>query len=174
METNKQKVLLVIAPENFRDEELFETKKVLEAAGFQTEVVSQKTGVLKGMLGGTVSVKKTIADIAVADYQAVVFVGGTGASVYFDDLLALNLAQEAVDQGKVVAAICIAPSILANAGVLKGKRATAFSSEKENLKNQGAIWVDQPVVRDGKIITASGPTAARDFGWEIAAALGEK
>jgi len=173
-EEKRGKVLFVIAPENFRDEELFQTQEVIQAAGFETEVVSQKTGLIKGMLGGEIAVKKSIFDIVVADYQAIIFIGGTGAKIYFDDLLALNLAQEAVDQGKVVAAICIAPSILANAGLLSEKRAVAYASEKTNLKNKGAVWVDQPVVVDGKIITASGPKTAKDFGWKIVKSLREK
>jgi len=173
-EEKRNKVLFVIAPENFRDEELFQTQKVIQAAGFETEVVSQKTGLIKGMLGGEIAVKKSVFDIAIADYQAVVFIGGTGAKIYFDDLLALNLAQEAADQGKVVAAICIAPSILANAGLLSGKQAVAYVSEKINLKNKGAVWINRPVVVDGKIITASGPKTAKDFGWKIIESLGKK
>lgn len=162
-----KKALLIIAPENFRDEELFETKKVLEAAGIKTEVASSQTGVIKGMLGGTQEARKTLFEVNVSDYQAIVFVGGSGASVYFDDALALAIAEEAVRQGKVLAAICIAPSILANAGVLRGKKATAFPSEKENLMNKGADYTGEPVTVDDKIVTASGPAAARDFGWKI-------
>jgi len=167
----KGKILLIIAPQNFRDEELLETQKVLEAAGWQTEIASQKTGVIRGTQGTEVKVRKTLADTAVADYQAIVFVGGPGAQVYFDDLLALDLAKEAVDQGKTVAAICIAPTILAKAKLLVGKKATAFPSEKEQLQKEGAVWTDQPVVSDGQIITAAGPQVAKDFAWQIVAAL---
>jgi len=162
-----KKALLIIAPENFRDEELFETKKVLEAAGIKTEIASNQAGTIKGMLGGSQEVKKTLFDVNVSDYQAIVFVGGSGASVYFDDAIALAVAEEAVRQGKIVAAICIAPSILANAGILRGKKATAYPSEKENLVNKGAEFTGEPVTVDGQIVTASGPSAARDFGWKI-------
>jgi len=168
---SKREVLFVIAPENFRDEELFGPKEILEAAGFKAEIVSKNRGTIKGILGKTVEVKKTIAEIAVADYQAIIFVGGPGTTVYFDDLLALDLAKEAAEQEKVIGAICIAPSILANAGLLSGRQATAFSSEKKALENGGALWEDQEVVVDGKIVTASGPKAAKEFGWKIVSLL---
>lgn len=166
-----KKALLIIAPENFRDEELFETKEILETAGIKTEVASAKKGVIKGMLGGTQEVRKTLFEVDVSDYQAIIFVGGSGAKVYFDDALALAIAEEAIRQNKVVAAICLAPSILANAGVLKGKRATAYPSEKENLIKKGAEFTGEPVTVDGQIVTASGPKSARDFGWKIVGLL---
>ncbi len=169
-----KKVLLIIAPENFRDEELFETKKVLDAAGIKTEVASTKIGIIKGMLGGSQEVKKTILDISIVDYSAIVFVGGAGASVYFDDPIALAIAEEAVRQNKLIAAICIAPSILANAGILRDKKATSFLSEKDNLTKKGAEFTGDSVTIDNRIITASGPEAARDFGWKIVEFLQEK
>ena len=162
-----EKALLIIAPENFRDEELFETKEVLEEAGIRTEVVASKTGKIRGMLGGIQEVKKTLLEINVSDYQAIIFIGGSGASIYFDDAIALAIVEEGVRQNKIIAAICIAPSILANAGVLQGKKATAYPSEKENLINKGAEFTGESVTVEGRIITASGPDAARDFGWKI-------
>lgn len=168
------RVLLIIAPENFRDEELFEIKKVLESSEIETEVVSSKTGMIKGMLGQTEEVKRTIFEINIADYEAIIFVGGKGASVYFDDPIALAVAEEAVRQNKIIGAICIAPSILANAGILNGKRATSFSSEKSNLVNKGSEYTGEKVTLDGKIVTASGPEAAKNFGWKIAELLQKK
>ena len=162
-----KKALLIIAPKDFRDEELFETKKILEAAKIRTEVVSSRTGVIKGMLGGTQKVSKTLFQVNVSDYDAIIFIGGGGAKVYFDDALALAIAEEAVRQNKVLAAICLAPSILANAGVLTGKKATSFPSEKDNLIHNGVEYLDTGVVVDGRIISASGPQAVRDFAWKV-------
>jgi len=167
----KRKVLFVVAPD-FRDEEFFEPREVLEATGFEVEVASQEKGIINGVAGGKVEAVKGIIDVIVADYVGVVFVGGEGAAIYFDDMLAHDLAREALDQGKVVAAICIAPSILANAGLLSGVKATAFASERGNLEKNGAVWVDQAVIADGKIVTAAGPEAAKDFGWKIVELLG--
>ncbi|MHC4062693.1 MAG: DJ-1/PfpI family protein, partial [Planctomycetota bacterium] len=74
--------------------------------------------------------------------------------------------------GKVLAAICIAPVVLANAGLLNGVRATSFLSERETLQVAGAEFTGAPVERDGLIITASDPSAANLFGRAIADALG--
>jgi len=95
------------------------------------------------------------------------------AQEYWDDPVAHAVAQEAVAQGKVLAAICIAPTTLAKAGVLQGKKATVFSSEAEELKACGANYTGTSVERDGLIITADGPKAAVEFAEEITRALGE-
>ena len=83
----------------------------------------------------------------------------------------MNLAKDADAKGKVVAAICIAPRILANAGLLEGVKATCYESETEAIKKLGADFQPNDVVRDGKFVTANGPHAATDFGKAIAQAL---
>jgi len=162
-----KKALFIIAPKDFRDEELFETKKVLESSGVETEVASLEVGLIKGTQGGTQKASKSLFEADIADYGVVIFVGGPGASVYFDDPIALAIVEEVVRQNKILGAICIAPSILANAGVLMGKKATAFSSEKDNLINKGAKFIDSPIIVDGNLVTAAGPEVAGDFGWKI-------
>jgi len=159
--------LMIVAPENFRDEEFFQPKEILQQGGVQITVASKGVSQAKGMFGRTTQVDKDITQVSVDNYEAIIFVGGTGSSIYFEDSLALNLAKKFYDSGKVVGAICIAPSILANAGILQGKRATAFSSEAENLRAKGAQYTGENITVDGKIITASGPQAAKQFGEEI-------
>jgi len=165
-------VLLVVAQNGFRDEEYFKPKAILEAAGYSVKTASARAGIARGKLGGTAKVDAALADIKVDDYAGIVFVGGPGAADYFNDKTALNLARDAYQKGKVVGAICIAPAILARAGILRGKKAAVFSSEKETLKKEGANYQDLPVVVDGKIVTASGPEAAEEFGKELVKTLG--
>ncbi len=166
-----KKVLMVIAPGNFRDEELFHTQEELEKSGAKITIASKKIGGLKGVKGGTAQATLLLEDANPNDYDAVVYIGGGGASIYFGDAAALSLAKEMLAAGKVVAAICIAPSILANAGLLRGRNATCFPSEKENLEAKGAKYTGQSVTADGKIITADGPASAREFGKKIAELL---
>ncbi len=165
-------VLMVVAQNGFRDEEYFKPKAILESAGFSVTTASVKAGIARGKLGGTAKVDAALSDIKADDYAGVVFVGGPGAADYFADRTALNLARDAYQKGKVVGAICIAPSILARAGILKGKKATVFSSEKETLKKEGANYLNLPVVVDGRIVTANGPEAAEEFGKELVKVLG--
>lgn len=164
-------VLMVIAPENFRDEELFHTKDELEKAGANVTIASRGMDTCTGMLGGAATPDISLREVNVDDYDAVVFVGGRGSEVYFNNPVALDLAKDAYDAGKLVAAICIAPSILANSGLLRGKKATSFLSQQNNLLAKGADFTGDSVTTDGKIITADGPGSAREFGRTIARAL---
>lgn len=113
----------------------------------------------------------TIDEVNIADYIAVVFVGGEG--IYSQELNRdpdyQNIAKSASAQGKVVGAICLGPWILADAGLLKGKKATA--SETDHIKSRGAIVSDDAVVQDGLIITARGPSASQEFAETVVAAL---
>jgi len=164
-------ILMIIAHRDFRDEEYKEPRRIFEARGATVTVASSSLEVAKGMLGAQVKPDLLLKDVTVADYDAIVFVGGSGAREYWDDPVAHTVAQEAVAQGKVLAAICIAPATLAKAGVLKGKKATVFSSEVKALEAGGANYTGASVERDGLIITANGPKAATRFAEEIAKAL---
>lgn len=164
------KVLMVIAPVDFRDEEYFETRKVLEDAGNEVTVANSTGHASKSSFGKIVNPDKNFYELETKEFDAIVFVGGSGSAQYFDNKKALGLAREFNEDGKVVAAICIAPSILANAGVLSGKKATSFPSERDNINAVGA-YTGNPVEVDGKIVTANGPQAAKEFGKKIAEAL---
>jgi len=167
-----RQVVMVIAFKGFRDEELFDTQKELENACVKTVVASTQLGNATGVLGGIAEATRVIGQIKVDEFDGIVFVGGGGAGIYFNDYKAQELAREFNAKGKVVGAICIAPSILANAGMLKGKKATAFPSEEGNLRENGAVWTGQDVAVDGKIVTANGPKTAKEFGRKIAEYIG--
>lgn len=167
-----KRVLMIIAPKDFRDEELLHPKEELERAGAKVTIASSKAGEARGVLGARVTPDITLEQVKVNDYDAVVFVGGGGAAVYFKDNRAISIASEAFNKGKKVCAICIAPVILANAGVLKGKRATVWPDECiQIIESKGATYTGKPVEVDGNVITAPGPEAAREFGRAIAKAL---
>lgn len=166
-----KRAVLIVARENYRDEELFETRRVLTEAGVNTVVASSKRGAVKGMLGRLGEATVLVSEIAVDDYDAIIFVGGAGAMEYFNSRVAWNIAREAVAKRKVLGAICIAPAVLANAGLLRGVRATSFLSERERLQRAGALYTGVPVERDGLIITGNGPMASIQFGRAIADAL---
>ena len=120
------------------------------------------------MLGGVAEAKILVNQLRVDDFDAIIFIGGSGAAAeYFDNPVALNIAREAARKRKVLAAICIAPTVLANAGVLTGVRATSLLSERDRLVQAGAIYTGARVERDRFIITASDPAAAALFGQAI-------
>ena len=155
--TTAKRAVLIVAREGFRDEELFETRRVLDGAGVQTVVASTRIGPVRGALGRTAEATILVNQINVDEFDAVIFIGGPGA-------------REA-SKRKVLAAICVAPAVLANAGLLRGVRATSFLSERERLQMAGARYTGAPVERDGLIITGSGPTASVQFARAVADAL---
>jgi protease I len=168
-----KKVVMIIAPENFRDEELIEPQNVLTEEGAEVKVASVSLKTCKGMLGAQVKPDMVISDIIPEKWDAIILVGGSGASKYWDDSTVHAILNEAVKQNKIVGAICIAPVTCANAGILKGKKATVFETEASRLKDKGAEYTGASVQRDGRIITANGPQSAKEFGEAIAAALKE-
>jgi protease I len=169
-----KKVLMVIACSQFRDEELEKPRALFEKEGMAVTVASDGKEGCKGMMGGGAKVDALVGEVSAKDFDAVVFVGGLGAKVFFDDPTAHKLAQDAAGGGKVVAAICIAPSILAKAGVLKGKRATVWEGKEftDVLKEGSSTFSGESVTVDGKVVTANGPGAASEFGQKIVELLG--
>jgi len=170
--TGAKRAALIVPSQNFREEEFFETKRALDAAAIQTVIASTRIGILRGMmLGRMTEANILVGQLRVEDYDAIIFIGGLGAVEYVANPAALNLAREAVRQRKILAAIDTAPTILANAGVLTGVRATSFLSERNRLILSGAIYTGIPVEQDRLIITSSGPAASIQFGRAIADAL---
>ncbi|NLY76022.1 MAG: DJ-1/PfpI family protein [Firmicutes bacterium] len=157
-------VALIIAERNFRDEEYQKPKEILEKAGIIVLTASTSLGTAVGKLGMTAKPDLLIGDLENQDLAALIFVGGGGSSQYFEDQTAHRLVRRFYEQGKIVGAICIAPVILANAGLLKGKRATVFPDGKADLEKNGAVYTGKPVEVDGTIITGAGPEAAVAFG----------
>lgn len=162
------KLLLVVAPQNFRDEEYFDTKKEIEARNIKTETASTSLEVATGTMGGSTKPDLILKNADIKNYDGVIFIGGGGSSIYWNDKYALDIAKKAYEQGKVLGAICIAPRTLANAGLLKGKKFNSWESEVENIKELGGIHSKEDVVVDGKIVTGNGPKAASGFGRKIA------
>lgn len=150
------KFLMVIAPKDFRDEEYWQPKEILEKGGVGVETASLKTGKIFGYLGGEAEATLTIDQVNVDDYVGVAFVGGQGMVSLTGQPEFIELAKKFFQAGKITAAICIAPEILEKAGLTTGKKYT-----KWGMKNGQAVAVD------GHLITANGPAAALEFGQTI-------
>lgn len=167
-----RRAVLIVAHHGYREEELDLPRRALEAAGVVCEVASSSLAPATGMQGGQVQPDRLYSAVEVDRLDALVFVGGTGAAEYFPDRTAHRLAREAAARGKVVGAICYAGSILAGAGLLEGRQATAWPTREAHLRSQGALWSGAPVTTAGKIVTGRGPEDAAAFGAALVAALG--
>jgi len=167
-----KKAALIIASQNFQEEELFGTKSVLDAAQVQTFIASTRTGVIQGMLGNMAEASIPVNRLKVDDYDAIIFIGGPGAAEYVNNPTVKNIVNDTIRKGKVLAAIGVAPTILANANVLAGVQVTSYFTEQDILRQAGAIYDPiSPVQKDRQIITATGPQAAAQFGRLIVDAL---
>ena len=166
-----KKALFIIAAKDFQEQEFSRPFSALSQSGVEITVVSTVSGEAVGTDGAKARVDIQLADARVEGFDAIVFIGGPGASQYVDDPMAHALAQDAIKKKKLVAAICMGPLILAKAGILKGKKVTVFPTLSEQLKQEGVKYTGKAVERDGRIITADGPDSAAAFGQEILKAL---
>ncbi|MCX6759863.1 MAG: DJ-1/PfpI family protein [Candidatus Nealsonbacteria bacterium] len=167
-----KKAAIIIAFKDFQDEEYLVTRNALEGAGIKVSTASSQKGIAVGKFGGEIKIDTVVSGINIIDFDAVIFIGGPGAVKYFDDKEWHKIVKEAVENKKVLAAICIAPVILARAGVLRGKKATVWASNMDKsgvkiLEKEGAKYFGNPVEIDGNIITGNGPESAGRFVQEI-------
>jgi protease I len=172
------RALLIIAQKNFRDEELFDTKAELEKAGIEVDVASITTDNAISMFEKTVRPDLAVKYANINNYDALVLVGGAGSPVLANHKEVIDLIKAAQEKGKLIAAICVAPAVLAKAGVLKGKRATVWCSPANRnfikvLEDEGAKYSTDKIVHDKNLITAFGPDQSKEFGKAIAAKLKE-
>lgn len=165
-------ILMIIGHEGFRDEEYFEPKEVLESAGHTITTCAKENPAVSKIEQKEVQVDILFDEVTHEGYDAVAFIGGPGAQTYLKDKKAHQLAWDFYNHGKLVTAICIAPVILANAGLLTGKKATVWSGAKAELCAGQCLYNEHGVIRDGRIITASGPDVATEFGKTIVEKLG--
>lgn len=169
-----KRVLAVIAPRGFRDEELAEPRQVLEALGAEVQIASTGKDACTGMLGAKVKPHLTLSEARAEDYDAVIVIGGQGSPQFLWDNPELReLLRRAAAAGKVLGGICLSGAVLARAGVLDGKQATVYQTPQtlEELDKAGARYVARHVVTDGNVVTAEGPASAREFGRELAKQL---
>jgi len=164
--------VFVIPHHAYRAEELERPREALAAAGVEVLVASSSLGPASDMQGQRGCDPDLLySAVDPADLDVLVFVGGTGCSEFFDDRTAHGLAQSALARGKLVAAICFAPSILANAGLLEGRRATCAPGRRAHLAAHGVELVDAPLVRDGALLTGRGPQDSEAFAQALVEAL---
>ncbi len=167
---------MVIAPNNFRDEEYFEPKRVFDEVGFKVITASKDVQVAISRFDRRVMIDLDVCSVNVDDYDVVVFIGGGGALVYEKDSYIHDLINSFYSKGKLVCAICIAPRILGASGILMGKKVTMWNGDgkqKKIIENYGAEFTDADVEEDGNIITGNGPISAEEFGKRIAQRLDE-
>jgi protease I len=169
-----KKIAIVVGQRYFKDEELNIPKALFEKQGALVTIVSSKLDTAEGDGGTKVKPDVVIDKLDVDSFDAVVFIGGSGVKKdFWENPEAHAVAREAVRQNKILAAICWGPVVLANAGVLEGKKATGHTAQGADdiLMGKGCEYTGESVTVDGNIITAFGPSSADSFAVAIIQAL---
>jgi protease I len=172
------KKIAILATHGFEQSELEVPRDRLNQQGAQVDIVSPEKGEIKGWQmkdwGRSVRVDKTLDEAKPEDYDALVLPGGQ----INPDLLrvnpkALSFIRAMFDQKKVIAAVCHAPWLLIETGIIKGRKATSYPSIKTDMINAGARWEDSEVVTDQGIVTSRKPDDLEAFSAKIAEEIGE-
>lgn len=156
------KRVAILATDGFEESELRSPREALLKAGAFVDLVALKLGAIKGWKDGDWSeveqVDLAVADANVDDYDALVIPGGViNPDKLRTDTNALEFVRAFFEQKKPVAAICHGPWVLAEAGVLEGRRITSYKSIRTDLINAGANWVNEEVVVDKGLVTSRSP-----------------
>jgi len=154
--------IAVLATNGFEQSELEVPRDKLRGAGATVHVVTPDGQAIKGWdktdWGSEVEADKSVDAVDVADYDALVLPGGQiNPDLLRVDDAAVALIRDFVSNGRVVAAICHAPWLLIEAGVVGGRDMTSYHSIRTDVKNAGANWVDSEVVVSNGIVTSRNP-----------------
>jgi protease I len=152
------KRIAVLAEELYQELELWYPVLRMREAGAEVRVIGTGSGTSYGSKHGyPVTVDDAVGDVSPDDFDAVIVPGGYAPDRMRRFPAVLDFVREMDRQGKVVAAICHAAWVLASAGILPGRQATCFFAIKDDVINAGATYLDEPVVRDGNLITSRVP-----------------
>lgn len=156
------KHVAILATDGFEQRELLEPRAALEAAGARTSVISLKDGKIKGWnhdkWGEEVSVDLTVDRARSANFDALLLPGGVMSPDRLrQDEKAVEFVREFFLAGKPVAAICHAPWLLVEAGVVRERMLTSWPSLKTDIRNAGGHWTDREVVTDAGLVTSRKP-----------------
>ena len=153
----------ILTEEGFEQVELTSPKAALEAAGATVHIISPNANDKikawdKTNWGIEVSVDKKLSEVSPDDYDALILPGGVlNSDKIRQNMDAVAFVSAFLDEAKPVSAICHAPSLLIETGLIKGRRMTSYPSIQTDLRNAGVEWVDEEVVTDNGLTTSRTP-----------------
>jgi protein deglycase len=166
---------LVFLATGFEEIETVTIVDVLRRAGVDVTVAGLTPNEVEGAHAMKIVPDKSIDDVKVEDFDAIIVPGGNpGYKNLRKDQRVLKMVKKAFDSGKLIAAICAAPAVLSDAGVLEGKSCTIFPGMDDELEKGGGKPKHDIVVVDGNIITSRGPATALPFALKLAETLAGK
>ncbi len=162
------KTVAILTENGFEEEELTSPKKALEDAGAKVHIVSPQKEKVKGWNHDhwtiELPVDVHISNAKFDEYDALVLPGGViNPDKLRRDQKSVAFAQQFMEAGKPVAAICHGPQLLIETGLLKDREMTSFFSVKTDLQNAGATWHDKEVIVDNGLVTSRSPEDLKAF-----------
>ena len=166
--------ILFLAP-GFEEIETATVVDVLRRCGMEVVIAGLEPHAIEGAHGMNFVPDTSIDEVAVKDFDAVVIPGGSPGYVNLrKDSRVLAMVKEAFNSGKLVAAICAAPAVLSDAGILRNRNCAIYPGMESELEKGGGKPRKDLVVEDGKIITSQGPATALLFALRVAERLVDK
>ena len=167
------KNLLAFVGDIYEDLELWYPKLRLEEAGYGTKLAAAEMRTYAGKHGYPATADLLLSKARSEDFAGLLIPGGFMPDKVRRNADALRLTREFNQQGKLIAFICHGGWIAISAKILKGKRATGTVAIKDDLENAGALWVDEPVVIDGNLISSRTPKDLAPFAAALVRFLGK-
>jgi protease I len=167
-ELQGKKIAFLVANEGIEQVELTEPWTAVESAGATPVLVSLEEGEAQAFnhldKADTFPVDVTVADADAGDYDGLLLPGGVANPDNLrQDEDAVGFVRDFFDAGKPVAAICHAPWVLVEAGVVSGRKLTSWPSLETDIRNAGGRWVDEEVVVDSGLVTSRKPDDLEAF-----------
>ncbi|MCD2513846.1 type 1 glutamine amidotransferase domain-containing protein [Comamonas endophytica] len=158
----KGKRIAVLAADGFEKVELTVPVTALRLSRAEVDVISLRAGHIRGVNlhepASRVKVDHTLSDVSPQDYDALLIPGGfINPDLLRQSAAAREFVRNFDASAKPIATLCHGPWVLASAGLTAGRQMTSWPGVRDDLVNAGAIWLDQPVVRDGNWLTSRGP-----------------
>lgn len=170
MSGTSKRVAVVLA-RNFEDIEATSPIEALEQAGAKVTIIGIEIGEIEGKKGAKIASTETFESVSPDDYDMLLIPGGGSPENLRINDAAVNFTREFTNSGKPVAAICHAAQLLISAKVLAGRRLTAVNKIRDDITNAGGLYVDEPLVIDGGLITSRVPDDIPVFNEAIVKAL---
>ncbi len=159
----KNSILIFLAANNFSEEEYLIIKRVFLKASKKIFITSDSSTMCNGNNGMRVKGDIDFYNVNDKNFSTIVLIGGNGSKQYWDNETLWRIVKNFNASGKVVAAICSAPIILARAGLLSKIPATCWSEDKNELIKLGINYNDRSVIAEKGVITSDGPRSAEQF-----------
>ena len=161
-DTLKGKKVAILASHMVERVELEEPRKALEDAGATPDLISLKSGTIKAFdhfdPAKDIEVDRAVEEVDASEYDALMVPGGVGNPDQLrGDENAVAFVRDFFEQAKPVAAICHAPWVLVEAGVVRGRKLTSWPTLQTDIRNAGGKWVDEKVVVDQGLVTSRKP-----------------